>query len=83
VDGDPVSTDLYENVSPGVDKEKEAEQAGKQGRVRGLRLPEEDRGRDTGLLLPEPVLCGDGEGDPGSADVRVVQHGTPHVGGVS
>lgn len=64
-------------------QEQEAEQAGKQGRVRGLRLPEEDQRRVEGLLLPVPVLRRDGESDPGPADVRAVQHGTTHVGGVS
>lgn len=63
-------------------QEQEAEQA-EYGRVRGLRLPAEDQRRDEGLLLPEPVLRSDGEGDPGPAGVRVVQHGTPRVGGAS
>jgi hypothetical protein len=78
-------TDPHEGASlfASVDKEQEAEQAGKHGRVRGLRLPAEGRRRVTGLLLPEPVLCSDGESDPEPADVRAVQHGATHVGGVS
>lgn len=64
-------------------QEQGTEREDQHGRVRELRLPAEDQRRVTGLRLHEQFLRGDGEGDSGSADVRAVQHGAPHVGGAS